>query len=54
MDEYLVIPLSLAQAIGNYLSQKPWSEVNQAMKALQELKTLEEVTLGTKDQSQES
>lgn len=37
-EPLLLIPVSLAQGIGNYLAQKPWAEVHQAMEALQALK----------------
>jgi hypothetical protein len=39
-EMHLAIPASLAQAIGNYLASRPWSEVHEAMEALKRLQPI--------------
>lgn len=41
-EMHLAIPVSLAQAIGNYLATRPWSEVQEAMTLLQRLQPIPE------------
>lgn len=50
-EDTLLIPKSVVIAIGDYLSKRPWSEVNQVMPVLQNLETLSSYLESTQGQS---